>query len=278
MADPTILDRIVAHKREEVDRQRQKVPLARLQQQLADAPPSRPFAATLRHPDRLGLIAEVKKQSPSKGLLSPDFDPLKLARLYSEHGADAISVLTDLRFFGGSLQHLKAIRAMQASVSNEAMPILPLLRKDFMIDPYQVYEARAYGADAILIIVKAVEAPLVAELQGIAHDLGMDVLVEVHTEAELEIAQAAQASLIGINNRDLHSFNVDTSISERIIAATPEDNRPLMVSLSGIKSASDLPHLREAGADAILVGEAIVTAPDPAAKLRELSGRQSTTW
>lgn len=273
MTDTDFLERIVAHKHEEVFRQQQKVSLARLTAQLDSAPPPRPFAAALRHTDRLGLIAEIKKQSPSKGLLDPNFDPLKLARLYMDNGADAISILTDLRFFGGSLQHLKAVRMEQQSTSPDDSAAPPLLRKDFMVDPYQVYEARAYGADAILIIVKAVEADMVGLLQQTAHDLGMDALVEVQSEDELQIAIDAGATLIGINNRDLRSFVVDTTTTERILAALPDGYHPTMVSLSGIKSAAELTHLRHLGADAILVGEAIVTAEDPAAKLRELSGR-----
>src|SRR5919199_242458 len=203
MADQTFLDRILAHKREEVQRQKTKIPSQKLLQQVAQAPPSRPFAPALRHPDRLGLIAEIKKQSPSKGLLADHFDPLRLARIYAEHGADAISVLTDVRFFGGSLQHLKAIRADQAS-SGRAVP---LLRKDFLVDTYQVYEARAYGADAVLIIVAALDAPMVSTLLETTREAGMEALVEVHTEAELQIALHAGAELIGINNRDLRTFD-----------------------------------------------------------------------
>jgi indole-3-glycerol phosphate synthase len=225
----------------------------------------------LRHPERLGLIAEVKKQSPAKGLLARDFDPLRLARIYAENGADAISVLTDLRFFGGSLQHLKQIRAAQEA-STTATTSPPLLRKDFLVDPYQVYEARAYGADAILIIVAAVAPDMVLTLLNTTRELGMEALVEVNNEDEMQIALQAGADLIGINNRNLHTFVVDTGTTERILAAVKGTTRPTMVSLSGITSARDLTSLRALGADAILVGEAIVTAPDPATKVRELSG------
>ncbi len=271
MADNMFLARMLDHKREEVDRQKAKVSRQQLLERSAGAPPVRPFAAALRHSDRLGLIAEIKKQSPAKGLLATNFDPLHLGRIYAANGADAISVLTDTRFFGGSLQHLKAIRAdQQASGAS-----LPLLRKDFLVDPYQVYEARAYGADAVLIIVAAVEPSMVVELLDAARDAGMEALVEVHTEDELAIALAARSALIGINNRDLRTFEVDIGTTERILRALPPRDKPVMVSLSGLSDARGLADLRGVGADAILVGEAIMTAPDPASKVRELSGRQA---
>ena len=260
------------HKREEVERQQSKLPLARLRRESERAPAPRPFAQALRHPDRLGLIAEIKKQSPAKGLLARDFDPLRLARIYTANGAAAISVLTDLRFFGGSLQHLKAIRAAQEMEGGVAHPTPPLLRKDFLVDPYQVYEARAYGADAVLIIVAAVTPEMVATLLETTRATGMEALVEVNNEQELEVALAAGADMIGINNRNLHTFVVDPATTERLLAAVPASPRTTMVSLSGIESAGELARLRALGADAILVGEAIVTAQDPAAKVRELSG------
>ena len=271
MSETTFLERILAHKAEEIARQKAKVPLAQLERACASAPPARPFAAALPHPGRLGLIAEIKKQSPSKGLLAQDFDPLRLARIYAENGADAISVLTDMRFFGGSLQHLKGVREQQATGASDGAP--PLLRKDFIVDPYQVYEARAYGADAILIIVAAVTPPVVRSLLETAGAAGMDALVEVNNEAELDIALGAGAELIGINNRSLHTFEVDAGTTGRLLAALPTRDRPIMVSLSGFSGAESLVHLQRLGADAILVGEAIVTALDTGAKVRELSGR-----
>ncbi len=271
MAETTFLERMLAHKREEVERQKVKVPLAQLQRERTPAP--RPFAAALRHDDRLGLIAEIKKQSPARGLLAPNFDPLRLAQIYSTNGADAISVLTDVRFFGGSLQHLKAVRVAQAAGEAEGERATPLLRKDFLIDTYQVYESRAYGADAVLLIVAALDAATVGTLLETTREVGMEALVEVHDEAELRIALDVGADLIGINNRDLHTFDVDVQTTERLLATLPPAGRPVMVSLSGLSDASSLAYLRRLGADAILVGEAIVTAPDPAAKVRELSGR-----
>jgi indole-3-glycerol phosphate synthase len=270
MASNTFLERMLAHKREEVERQKAKLPLVKLEQEAGAAPPVRPFAAALRHRERLGLIAEIKKQSPAKGqLAAADFDPVRLARIYAENGADAISVLTDARFFGGSLQHLKAVRGDQQSRGYD----VPLLRKDFLIDEYQVTEARAYGADAILIIVAAVEPATVGRFLQRARQLGMDALVEVHTAPELQVALEAGADLLGINNRNLHTFEVDVYTTDRIMASLPTERRPVVASLSGLRGRQGLDHLRGVGADAILVGEAIMTAPDPAAKVRELSGR-----
>lgn len=266
MNETGFLQRILDHKRTELERQQHKVPLAHLEAQLADAPAVRSFAAALRQSNRLALIAEVKRQSPAKGVLVPNFDALKLAHIYAENGADAISVLTDQRFWGGSLQYLKAIRA--------ALPDgPPLLRKDVVIDPYQIYEARVYGADAVLLIVAALsDADLVA-LHRLTLQLGMDTLIEVHDLAETERAMQLDPRLLGINNRNLHTFAVDVSTTERIIAHLPSGARPIVVSESGI--GGELDRLRAWGADAILVGEAIVTASDPAAKVRALAGRSA---
>ncbi len=271
MTQASYLDRILAHKREEVARQRLKVPLDQIRRRAEDAPPARPFGPVLRQPNRLALIAEVKQKSPSKGVLMPRFDPLKLARTYIEHGADALSILTDVRFFGGSLQYLKAIRALESSLGAHAE--LPLLRKDFILDAYQVYESRAYGADALLLIVAALDDATLGDLLRLTEELGMEALVEVHDEAELERALAAGATIIGVNNRDLRSFEVDLTTTERVAARLNRCDRPVLVAESGIHTARDLQRLRACHADAILVGEAIVTAPDIAAKVRELAGR-----
>src|SRR3954453_1497825 len=228
-----VLDQILDHKRIEVERQKAKVPLAALLTESDQAPPPRPFAPMLRHADRMGLITEIKKQSPSKGLLAFDFDPLHLAQTHQENGADAISILTDMRFFGGSLQHLKAVRSAQLAAEQRGEYVAPLLRKDFLIDPYQVVEARAYGADAILVIVRAVEPPLVRTLIEAARDAGLEALVEVRDEAELAVAMEAGAQFVGINNRDLGTFDVDVSTTERLLGVLPSAGRPIMVSLSG---------------------------------------------
>ena len=270
MSQPTYLDRILEHKREEVARQKLKVEQVEVQRRLAHAPAPRPFSAKLRHPQRLALIAEVKHKSPSKGILVPNFDPIKLARTYMEHGADALSILTDIRFFGGSLQYLRAIRELQEQQADWSD--VPLLRKDFILDPYQGFEARAYGADAVLLIMAALEERVLRELLELIEELGMEALVEVHDATELQRAIAAGATTIGVNNRNLRSFEVDVATTGHLAAQLDACNRPVLVSESGIRGAEDLERLRAWKADAILVGEAIVTAPNIGAKVRELSG------
>lgn len=275
MIEATYLDRILAHKREELTRQQLKVPLQQMEQRAHAAPSSRSFGAALRKPDRLALIAEIKQRSPSKGVLLPAFDPLKLARTYIDNGADAISVLTDVRFFGGSLQYLKAIRQLQEQSSGQQRQAPPLLRKDFILDPYQVYEARAYGADALLLIVATLDDEQLRHLLDLTTSLGMEALVEVHDEAELERALAARATVIGINNRDLRTFTVTLSTTQRLAQRVTRCERPILVSESGIHTIDDLRRLQGWEVDAILVGESIVTAPDIAAKVRELSNQVS---
>jgi indole-3-glycerol phosphate synthase len=278
----TFLTRILDHKRTEVERQALKVPLDQLQAMIATAAPPRAFDVALRRPGRVALIAEVKKASPSKGVLVENFDPLALARTYAENGAAAISVLTDVHFFQGSLKYLEGIRELgdggwgigvgKTRPSPKPYPPTPILRKDFILDPYQVYEARAYGADALLLIVAALDDTALAELQVLTRALGMQALVEVHDEAELERALAAGATLVGVNNRDLHTFVTTLETTRRIAARLPATGRPLLVSESGIATAADVALVREWGVDAVLVGEALVTAPDVAGRVRELAG------
>ena len=279
----TFLTKILDHKRTEVARQALKVPLAQLEANIAAALPPRAFDAALRRPGRVALIAEVKKASPSKGVLVENFDPLALARTYAENGAAAISVLTDVRFFQGSLKYLEGIRSdwglgigdwemgTQSPIPNPQSPI-PILRKDFILDPYQVYEARAYGADALLLIVAALDDATLAELLALTHELGMQALVEVHDEAELDRALALGATLVGVNNRDLHTFVTRLETTRRLAARLPAANRPLLISESGIATAADVALVRGWGVDAVLVGEALVTAPDVAGRVRELAG------
>src|SRR4029078_4293199 len=207
----TFLTRILDHKRSEVTRQKLDLPLEQLQIRIAAAPLPRPFDAALRQPGRVALIAEVKKASPSKGVLLENFDPLELARIYAQNGAAAISVLTDMHFFQGSLKYLEDIRERVGSgdwgLGDEKLPSpIPVLRKDFILDPYQVYQARAYGADALLLIVAALDDGALAELLALTCELGMQALVEVHNAAELDRALALGANVIGVNNRDLHTF------------------------------------------------------------------------
>ena len=263
MADmPSILDKIVAAKREELADATRAAPLAEVRQLAAEQP--RPVS--LSHAltgDGIRLIAEVKKASPSRGLLSPDFDPVRLAGTYVANGAAAVSCLTDPRF-QGELAHLSAIKQSGASAG------APVLRKDFIFDPYQVYEARAAGADGILLIVAILDPSQLGELLGLAKSLAMQCLVEVHDESELETAVEAGAEIIGINNRDLHTFTTDLATTRRLAPMAPKGK--VLVSESGIFTGGDLDLLARANVDAVLVGEALVTAPDIGEKVRELSG------
>ncbi len=285
----TFLTRILAHKRAEVARQSAELPLAQLRERIAGAPPARPFGAALRRPGRATLIAEVKKASPSKGVLIEHFDPLALARTYAANGASAISVLTDEHFFQGSLEYLEDIRtSLDTRIGDRGWKIedskgypqssilylqaVPLLRKDFIIDPYQVYQARAYGADALLLIVAALDDAPLAELLGLTNELGMQALVEVHDTAELDRALAAGAQIIGVNNRNLHTFETRLDTTRAVAERLPVRDRPILVSESGIFTAAHVAQVRAWGADAILVGEALVTARDTAALVCELAG------
>ncbi|MCS6889600.1 MAG: indole-3-glycerol phosphate synthase TrpC [Chloroflexus sp.] len=268
MSEPTILEQILAHKRIEVRRQQAKIPLAALRDKIQRAPAVRDFAAALRRPPATALIAEVKKASPSRGVLLANFDHLALARAYVANGAAAISVLTDQRFFQGSLTYLAGIRALPEVQAAGT----PLLRKDFIIEPYQVYEARAYGADAILLIVAALDDGALSELFALTYELGMHALIEVHTVAELERALRLNPPIIGVNNRDLHRFVTDRATTKAIADHLPAGpQRPLLVSESGIFTPEHVAEVRGYGANAILVGEALVTAPDIGAQVRALA-------
>lgn len=255
-----ILDEILANKREEVRRQQEAEPLGELQALAAAQPPPRSFRHALSGTD-VRVIAEVKRRSPSKGVLAPDLDPVALAGTYSTYGAAAISVLTDEKYFDGTLADLRAVRAAVD---------LPLLRKDFIIGQYQVLQARAYGADAVLLIAGTLDRDDLRDLLGYARDLGMDALVEVHNEEDLDIALDSGAPIIGINNRDLRTFETGLETTRRLAPLVPTEH--LIVSESGIHSREQVESLRELGVRAVLVGEALASAPDPGAKLRELVG------
>ncbi|MFQ5471519.1 MAG: indole-3-glycerol phosphate synthase TrpC [Dehalococcoidia bacterium] len=258
----TFLDQIVSDKRDELAAAKAAVPLSELRSRLADAPSPRPFIAALAG-TKISLIAEVKKASPSKGLLRADFDPIDIANRYATSGAAAISVLTDAKHFQGSLEHLESIR--------EALPGgPPLLRKDFIFDEYQIYEARAHGADALLLIVAMLEQPLLDALLARTQELGMTALVEVHDESEMERAASSGAELIGVNNRDLRTFDVDLATSERLAPLAPPG--ATIVAESGISTRDDIRRLEGAGVDAVLIGEALVTSSDPGEKIKELFG------
>ena len=259
---PTILDEIVAAKKTELASQKKAAPLESLLEQISDQPAPIDFVGALRG-DIIRLIAEVKKASPSRGLLCPDFDPVRLADTYTSHGAAAISVLTDPRF-QGELVHLSRIK--KSGASRQA----PVLRKDFIFDPYQVHEARAAGADALLLIVAILTPAQLSELLALSQRLAMRCLVEVHDESELDLALGAGAEVIGINNRDLRTFQTDLSVTMNLAPRIPTGR--ILVSESGINSQDHLGQLAAVGVNAVLVGEALVTAADVAAKVRELSG------
>jgi len=256
-----ILDRIVADNLRELEARKLSFPLEELKRVALEQPPPLDFASALRG-DRIQLIAEVKKASPSRGIIRPDFNPVAIAQTYAGNGASAISVLTEPRYFQGSLNHLRDIRN---TLGNER---LPLLRKDFLCDPYQIYESRAYGADSLLLIMAILTPEKLEELLRLSHQLGMGCLVEVHNEAELEIALNSGAKVIGINNRDLRTFTMDLTTTERLRPLIPADR--IVVSESGIKNRGDMENLRQWGVDAVLIGESLLSAPDIAAKMKEL--------
>jgi indole-3-glycerol phosphate synthase/phosphoribosylanthranilate isomerase/anthranilate synthase/indole-3-glycerol phosphate synthase/phosphoribosylanthranilate isomerase len=258
----SILDQIVAMTRTDLAKRRAHVPLEAIRAQAALAPQPRHFAAALR--PRLGgparLIAEIKRASPSKGLIAGTFDPVAQARAYELGGAAAISVLTEPHFFQGSLEHLRAVRAAVTP---------PVLRKDFIVDPYQGYEARAAGADALLLIVALLDDDTLRELLALTHALGMEALVETHDASEVRRAVAAGASMIGVNSRDLRTFAVDTAVVQNLRPLIPRDR--VFVAESGVQNRLDATRARAWGADAILVGEALMRASDPEALARDLA-------
>ena len=258
---PAILDEIVAAKRREVDRLKAEVPVSRLEERIDKQPPTLNLAGALMG-DTVRIIAEVKKASPSRGLLRADFDPASLATSYADNGAAAISVLTNADHFQGSICHLEVVHD---AVYERGLPVL---RKDFIFEPYQVCEARAYGADAILLVVAILSPRTLQELLQLASQYWMQCLVEVHDEEELQLALDSGAEIVGINNRDLRTFRTDLGVTERLARLIPADK--IIVSESGISSRRHIQRVGSAGAHAALVGEALVTAGDPGAKLREL--------
>jgi indole-3-glycerol phosphate synthase len=262
---PSILNQIVAHLRRRMPREQRREPLSLLQQMGADRPHPLDFAAALSRPG-IAIIAEVKKASPSAGVLRPYLRPVGLARTYAAAGAAAISVLTEEKHFRGRLRYLSDIGAALDSAATAARP--PLLRKDFIFDPYQVHQARAYGADALLLIVAMLDPQQLRELLQLTRSLGMEALVEVHDAAEAAAALDSGARVIGVNNRDLHTFRVDIETTKRVRDIIPADR--VVVSESGIRGRDDMQRLREWGVNAALIGESLVTATSPGAKLREL--------
>jgi len=257
----TFLEQIVSHVRGQVALRRVRTPTDDLVNRPLYELPRRSFARSLASEVGRCIIAEVKRASPSKGLIREDFDPVAIARDYALNGATALSVVTEERFFEGSLDYLRAIR--------EAVS-LPLLRKDFIVDPYQIVEARSFGADAILLIATILKRTQLRELHEHARALSLDTLVEVHTEEDLDDALEAGVQVVGINNRDLHTFEVDLSVSERLLRKLPPGM--LAVCESGIGSVENLQRLEKSGSHIFLIGETLMRAPSPGAKLAELLG------
>jgi indole-3-glycerol phosphate synthase len=259
-----LLQTIVAATERIVETRREREPFAALERRAAAARPRGTlFEAALGAANRVNVIAECKRRSPSRGVLAVDYDPVRIARQYEEGGAAAISVLTEPTFFDGALEHLAAVRSSVA---------LPLLRKDFIVDDYQVFEARAAGADAILLIAAALEQTKLAALQKRAWNCELAVLVEVHDEAELGGAVDSGARVIGVNNRNLRTLAVDVSASDRLASRVPRD--VIAVSESGLKSREELEGLAAAGYRAFLIGERFMTDPDPAGAIRRLMGAE----
>lgn len=259
-----ILEKILSVKREEVAAAKRSKPFARVRAEAASAEKPRDFAGAVRTKIAAGLpavVAEIKKASPSRGVLRPDFDPVTIAKSYARHGAACLSVLTDTQFFMGGPEYLVQARAAVD---------LPVLRKDFLIEAYQVYEARAMGADCILLIVAALDDAVMRELERAALDVGMSTLVEIHDEAELERALCLETPLLGINNRNLRTFETTLETTLSLLERVPSDR--LVITESGIVGSPDVRRMREAGVDAFLVGEAFMRAPDPGAELTKLFG------
>jgi len=258
--DEDLLSRLVIEARQDLQRRRALVAQDQFERSVATYTP-KDFAGALRGPG-LSVIAEMKQRTPSMGVLVEDYRPADLAHAYTDGGAAAISVLTQMASFGGRPEHVMAARAATD---------LPILRKDFVTDPYEIAEARAAGADAVLLIVAALDRTHLAELLAVARSRGLGALVEVHDEAETHLALEVGATLVGVNHRDLRTFEIDLSLTERLRKLIPED--VIVVAESGIHDADAARRVYEAGANAILVGEVLMRAEDPAAKIKEL-----TTW
>jgi len=262
--DTMILDEIVQSKKESLGQRKREIPLRELKRRCADMKRKPIDLASALRGDDIKLIAEVKKASPSKGIINADIDPVKLAITYAANGASAISILTEENYFKGSIDYLMAIRE-----AFDAKNIrVPLLRKDFIFDPYQIYESRAYGADALLLIVAILDDDLLTKMINLSYTLGMKCLVEVHDKSELRRAVASGCRIIGINNRDLKTFKVYLHTTERLRPFVPDDC--IVVSESGIRRRADVEKLRQWKVNAMLVGEVLSAADDAAVKMKEL--------
>jgi indole-3-glycerol phosphate synthase len=256
-----ILDKIIRNKKEEVTRNKNELPISELLTRIQSLPTPVSLSNGLNHENRVAIMAEIKQASPSVGILRKDFDPVSIAKSYEKCGAGALSILTDVNFFKGKLEYLTQVRPQVK---------LPLLRKDFIIDPYQVVEARAFCADAILLILGLLSKMQCGEIAVATREFKLDLLVEVHTADELERALGYGFSLIGINNRNLNTFEVDLKTTEKLLAAVPKD--VLVVSESGIKKKEDIEWLGQLGVDAVLIGEAFMRQADVGAALKQFVG------
>jgi len=254
-----MISRIIEEKRRVVDEAKRLKPREELIKEISSISVNSSFKKNIARPHHINLIAEIKKASPSMGIIRGDFNPVKIAMTYQAHGASAISVLTDERFFEGKLEHVKMVKE---TVS------LPVLRKDFIIDEYQIYESVACGADAILLIADLLSDSEMTGFYQLATSLGLDVLLEVHNEEDMEKAIATGGDIIGINNRDLHTFKVDLAMTQKLMRLIPAHK--IKVSESGIKSYEDVMFLKSLGINAVLIGTAFMEAPDIAAKMREI--------
>ncbi|TRZ96438.1 indole-3-glycerol phosphate synthase TrpC [bacterium] len=261
MAQKDVLKCILEKKQERISFAKQQFPEEDLKLKVKDLAPVRPFSAAINKPRTISLIAEIKKQSPSRGLIRADFNHQDIARIYNEVQAQAVSVLTEEDYFAGNLSYINEVKSLVS---------VPVLRKDFIIEPYQVYESRFYGADAILLIAGLLTKEKLTELMDIAGELGLDCLVEVHTEKELKKVLNLKVPLIGINNRNLHTLEVDLKITERLFPLIPKDK--VVVVESGIKRHQDVLFLKILGVSAVLVGEVLMEAPDIKQKVEEIMG------
>lgn len=259
-----MLDEIVMTKQLEVEEAKGKLPFEDLKAHLANYMPERSFRRAINMPGKLSLIAEIKRKSPSKGMLRERFDPIRLGQEMERAGASAFSVLTDEAYFGGNLDYLRDVKTFTG---------LPVLRKDFIVDCYQVYEAAFYQADAVLLIVRVLTDDQLFQCMQAADKLGIEPLVEVHSEQELKTALSAGAHVIGINHRDLKTFKVDTTLTEKLISKIPAGKT--IVAESGLQKSEEVKRMKELGVHAVLIGEALMTSPDPAAKIKELFAQ---TW
>ena len=254
-----MLDDIVTTKRDEVEAAKTRLPFEELKNRTAHRLAERSFRQAIEAPGKLSLIAELKRKSPSRGMLRDRFDPVNLAQTMEQAGAAALSVLTDECYFGGSLDFLRDAKQFTE---------IPVLRKDFVVDPYQVYEAALYEADAVLLIVRILTEEMLIECVQAADRLGIEPLIEVHSEAELDTALRAGAHVIGINHRDLSTFTMDPTLSRRLVPRIPAGK--LIVAESGIQSSADVKRMQQLGVHAVLIGEALMTAASPSAKIGEL--------